>query len=88
VQANVTAWLSGVVFGAVSIFGCLLALPLPETRNRPLPQTVEDIENWSRKTNLMAPVAILNPHVDLNDRQSLDSKRARDIAIADNEMSS
>lgn len=87
-QANVTAWLPGVVFGAVSIFGCLLALPLPETRNRPLPQTVEDIENWSKKANQVAPVEILDPQMDLNDRQSSDSDTPNDIAIADNEKSS
>jgi len=34
------------VFGIVSISGGLLALILPETNKRPLPQTIEDIEAW------------------------------------------
>ena len=42
-------WLPGVLFGALSIGGSVLILFLPETLNRPLPQTIEDIENWSRK---------------------------------------
>jgi len=38
------------VFGIVSIFGGLLALTLPETNKRPLPQTIEDIDNWYKPT--------------------------------------
>jgi OCT family organic cation transporter-like MFS transporter 4/5 len=37
------------VFGGLSIGGGLLTLVLPETLNRPLPQTIEDIEEWARK---------------------------------------
>lgn len=42
-------WLPGILFGGLSIGGSLLILLLPETLNRPLPQTIEDIENWSKK---------------------------------------
>jgi hypothetical protein len=35
-----------IVFGVLSIIGGLFALPLPETRNRPLPDTVSDVENY------------------------------------------
>ncbi len=35
-----------MVFGILSIVGGLLALPLPETRQRPLPETIEDVENY------------------------------------------
>ena len=37
-----------VVFGAMSIAGGFLALPLPETRHRPLPDTVEDVEHYEQ----------------------------------------
>jgi len=42
-------WLPGLLFGGLSIGGSLLILFLPETLNRPLPQTIEDVENWSKK---------------------------------------
>jgi len=55
--------LPGLLFGGLSIGSALLTFFLPETLNRPLPQTIEDIENWYRKpasTNAaqheMAPV--------------------------------
>jgi len=44
--------LPGVLFGGLSIGGSLLILFLPETLNRPLPQTIEDIENWSKRPKL------------------------------------
>ena len=45
-------WLPGILFGSLSIFVGLLALLLPETLNRPLPNTVEDIESWGKKPNV------------------------------------
>jgi len=42
-------WLPGILFGGLAIGGSLLTLLLPETLNRPLPQTIEDVENWSKK---------------------------------------
>ena len=48
-QGRILPWLPGVLFGGLSIGGSLLILFLPETLNRPLPQTIEDIENWSKK---------------------------------------
>lgn len=46
-----------VVFGASPLLGAVLALALPETANRPLPDTVEDAENWDPRyvVNLQAP---------------------------------
>ena len=35
-----------VVFGILSVAGGFLALPLPETRHNPLPETIEDVENY------------------------------------------
>jgi len=35
-----------VIFGVLSVVGGFLALPLPETRHRPLPETVDDVEHY------------------------------------------
>ena len=35
-----------IVFGTLSVLGGFCALPLPETRQRPLPETIEDVENY------------------------------------------
>jgi hypothetical protein len=42
-------WLPGVIFGALSVMVGLLALMLPETMGRPLPQSVEEMESWDNK---------------------------------------
>ncbi|XP_067664620.1 organic cation transporter protein-like [Haliotis asinina] len=38
-----------VLFGVLTIIGAGCVLLLPETRNRPLPETVEEIEGWHKK---------------------------------------
>lgn len=38
-----------VIFGASPLLGAVLALALPETAGRPLPDTVEDAENWDTR---------------------------------------
>ncbi|XP_046357182.1 organic cation transporter protein-like isoform X2 [Haliotis rufescens] len=38
-----------VVFGVLTIIGAGVVLLLPETRHRPLPETIEEIEGWHRK---------------------------------------
>ena len=63
-QARILPWLPGVLFGALAIGGGLLALFLPETLNRPLPQTIEDIENWSKKPPADTPQRDPAPAVD------------------------
>ena len=48
-------WMPGFVFTVVSVGTGILALLLPETLNRPLPDTIADVENWNRtkySTNL------------------------------------
>uniref|UniRef100_A0A1A7XNR9 Major facilitator superfamily (MFS) profile domain-containing protein n=1 Tax=Iconisemion striatum TaxID=60296 RepID=A0A1A7XNR9_9TELE len=35
-----------IIFGASPLLGAVLALALPETADRPLPDTLEDVENW------------------------------------------
>ncbi|XP_074650284.1 organic cation transporter protein-like [Tubulanus polymorphus] len=44
--ARLVPWAPGVIFGIMSVFVGILALLLPETRGRPLPQTVEDMKEW------------------------------------------
>ncbi|XP_046875874.1 solute carrier family 22 member 13 isoform X2 [Hypomesus transpacificus] len=38
------------IFGTAPLLGAVLALALPETANRPLPDTVEDAETWDTRT--------------------------------------
>jgi len=49
VEGRTTAsWIPSVVFTIVTFVTGLMALLLPETLNRPLPETIEEIENWTR----------------------------------------
>ena len=41
----------GLLFGGLSTAAGLLALLLPETLHRPLPQTIDDIERWYSDKN-------------------------------------
>jgi len=41
-------WLPPILFGIMCIVAAVLTLILPETLGRPLPQTIEEVENWSR----------------------------------------
>lgn len=38
-----------VIFGTSPLVGAVLGLALPETADRPLPDTVEDAENWDSR---------------------------------------
>ncbi|XP_055732472.1 solute carrier family 22 member 6-B isoform X2 [Salvelinus fontinalis] len=38
-----------LIFGCAPLLGAVLALALPETANRPLPDTLEDAENWDTR---------------------------------------
>ncbi|XP_026203892.1 solute carrier family 22 member 6-B [Anabas testudineus] len=40
-----------IIFGTSPLLGAVLALALPETADRPLPDTVEDAENWDTSNN-------------------------------------
>ena len=48
-QGRYQSWSVGVVFGALSIVTALLLIPLPETRNKSMPQTMDDVEKLDRK---------------------------------------
>ncbi|XP_066943523.1 organic cation transporter protein-like [Macrobrachium rosenbergii] len=43
-------WAGGVLFGISGMLGALTVLPLPETKNRPLPETLQDAENRMKKS--------------------------------------
>ncbi|CAH1796652.1 unnamed protein product [Owenia fusiformis] len=45
-------WFPPTLFGVMSIVAGLLTLLLPETLNRPLPQSIEEVENWKRTVNV------------------------------------
>lgn len=45
-------WLPGPLFGILSVAAGLLVILLPETHNRPLPQTIQEVEQWSSKKKL------------------------------------
>ena len=47
-QAKIKPWIPGLVCALFAIVSGLAVLLLPETKGRPLPVTVEDIENISR----------------------------------------
>jgi len=42
------SWVPSAVFTTVTFVTGLMALLLPETLNRPLPETIEEIESWTR----------------------------------------
>ncbi|XP_068230797.1 organic cation transporter protein-like [Palaemon carinicauda] len=43
-------WAGGVLFGIAGMLGSLTVLPLPETRNMPLAETLQDAENRMKKS--------------------------------------
>lgn len=47
ITAELKPFIPNVIFGSIALLGGSAALFLPETLNRPLPETVEDVENWS-----------------------------------------
>ncbi|KAK7071327.1 hypothetical protein SK128_003951, partial [Halocaridina rubra] len=49
-----TWWAVGVAFGSSGILGGLLVPLLPETRNKPLPETLQDVEDRRKLEMLKA----------------------------------
>ncbi|CAH1797125.1 unnamed protein product [Owenia fusiformis] len=47
-MAKTVPWVPATVFGVLSIVVGLMTLLLPETLGRPLPQTIEEVETWTR----------------------------------------
>uniref|UniRef100_A0A667XAJ7 Si:dkey-166k12.1 n=1 Tax=Myripristis murdjan TaxID=586833 RepID=A0A667XAJ7_9TELE len=45
-----------VIFGCSPLLGAVLALALPETAGRPLPDTVEDAENWETSNIMVSKI--------------------------------
>ena len=44
----ISAGIPTLIFGVFSLVAGLLALLLPETLNKELPETVDDVENWNK----------------------------------------
>ncbi|XP_074651743.1 organic cation transporter protein-like [Tubulanus polymorphus] len=47
--AGIHRWLPIVIFAAMSIVSAFVVLLLPETLNRPLPETIEQIKAWDKQ---------------------------------------
>ncbi|XP_059000991.1 organic anion transporter 3 [Mustela lutreola] len=47
ITGELQPFIPSVIFGTVTLLGGSAAYFLPETLNRPLPETIEDVENWS-----------------------------------------
>lgn len=61
ITGEVKPFIPNVIFGTAAIVGGSAALFLPETRNRPLPETIEDLESWSVPLLLSPSVLLLGP---------------------------
>lgn len=47
ITGELQPFIPNIIFGTIALLGGSAALFLPETLNRPLPETIEDIETWS-----------------------------------------
>jgi len=54
-QGKVASWVPGVVFASLAIVTGVMALLLPETLNRPLPETIKEVESWTRSLTPSPP---------------------------------
>ncbi|XP_031143015.1 solute carrier family 22 member 6-B [Sander lucioperca] len=64
-----------VIFGISPLLGAVLSLALPETADRPLPDTVEDAENW----DMRSPPNKDNPEMSEDTSQSANSKEQQEL---------
>ncbi|XP_054998166.1 organic anion transporter 3 isoform X2 [Sorex araneus] len=47
ITGELQPFIPNIIFGTVALVGGSAAIFLPETLNRPLPETIDDVENWS-----------------------------------------
>ena len=45
-------WIPRLLLGVCTIIGAFLIFLIPETSNNPLPETVEEVEQWNRYKDL------------------------------------
>ncbi|XP_055701896.1 organic cation transporter protein isoform X2 [Phlebotomus papatasi] len=57
---SLATWLPPVIFGTVPIVGALLTFLLPETKGAPLPETIEDGENFGKKSQIASTEDVEN----------------------------
>lgn len=46
ITGEVKPFIPNVIYGTMALLGGSTAFFLPETLNRPLPETIEDVQNW------------------------------------------
>nr|XP_020498847.1 solute carrier family 22 member 13-like [Labrus bergylta] len=64
-----------IIFGTSPLLVAVLALALPETAGRPLPDTIEDVENW----DMRSPSNKKNPEMSEDITQSAGSTEEQEI---------
>lgn len=46
ITGEIQPFIPNIIYGTIALLGGSAALFLPETLNKPLPETLEDMENW------------------------------------------
>ena len=77
-----------IIFGSFSIIGGLLALPLPETRHNPLPESIDDVEHYAefckearRQSAMSGGVAAAGSSENSTEMQPLRNGNAREVIL-------
>ncbi|KAK2183998.1 hypothetical protein NP493_287g03011 [Ridgeia piscesae] len=77
-----------IIFGSFSIIGGLLALPLPETRHNPLPESIDDVEHYAefckearRQSAMSGGVAAAGSSENSTEMQPLRNGNAKEVIL-------
>ncbi|XP_004596941.2 organic anion transporter 3 [Ochotona princeps] len=78
ITGEIQPFIPNLIYGSIALLGGCAAIFLPETLNRPLPETLEDMENWyqpskkpkpepeAEKASQMIPLQSSGPGLDPN----------------------